>query len=117
MSTFDYATLRTDVLEILAEFGNPVVLNRSGDTEANYDPATGTFTASVPVVLNGTGVLVGYKNKEIDGTDIKATDRKLLYQGGALLIGDIYNNWRVHNINNIDPDESGTILVIAQLRK
>ncbi len=116
MSTFDYATLRDDVLEILEEFGNAIVLQRPEDG-ANYNPKSGKYTGGVKATLNGTGVLVGFKKNEINGTAIRATDRKLLYQGDALEIGDIYNNWRVHNFTNIDPDESGTILVIAQMRK
>jgi hypothetical protein len=116
MSTFDYAELRADVLEILEEFGNAITLTRANDG-ATYDPIGGTFSGGSVTALNGVGVLVGYKNSEIRGTEIKATDRKLIFQGDALLIGDLYNNWRVHSINDIDPDESGTILTIAQLRK
>jgi len=116
MSTFDYAELRADVLELLNEFGNDLTLTRGNDG-ATYNPGAGTFTGGTTSNLNGVGVLLGYSNKEIDGTEIRATDRKLLFQGDALLIGDQYNGWRVHAINNIDPDESGTILTIAQMRK
>lgn len=116
MATFDYAACRADVLEILEEFGNPVTLQRSGENVNNYNPSDGTFTGAVPTEPTGVGVLVAYNNKEIDGTEIRATDRKLLFQGDELLIGDLYGEYRVHAINNIDPDESGTILTIAQLR-
>ena len=116
MSTFDYAGLRADVLELLNEFGNPLELARAEDG-ATYDPKAGTFSGGGTTNVKGVGVLVGYGNKEIDGTTIRATDRKLLFQGGALLIGDTYNKWRVLEINNIDPDESGTLLTIAQMRK
>lgn len=116
MSTFDYAELRDDVLELLNEFGNPLTLLRAEDG-ATYDPKAGTFSGGGTTSVNGVGVLVGYSNKEIDGTTIRATDRKLLFQGAALLIGDTYNKWRVLEINNIDPDESGTLLTIAQMRK
>ena len=116
MSTFNYAELRADVLELLNEFGNPLTLLRAEDG-ATYDPGAGTFSGGGTTNVNGVGVLLGYNNKEINGTDIRATDRKLLFQGDATLIGDSYNNWRVLHINNIDPDESGTILTIAQMRK
>ena len=116
MATFDYAGLRADVLELLNEFGNDLTLTRGNDG-ATYDPGAGTFTGGTTTDLKGAGVLVGYSNKEIDGTEIRATDRKLLFLGDALLLGDQYNGWRVHAINNIDPDESGTILTIAQMRK
>ena len=116
MATFDYQECRDDVEEVLVELGIPVELDR-GNSAATYNPVTGKFEGGVVVLLNGLGVLVGYKNREIDGTEIRATDRKLLFQGDELLIGDLYKKWRVHAINNIDPDESGTILTIAQMRK
>lgn len=116
MSTFDYAALRADVLEILDEFGNFITLTRE-ESGAAYDPADGVLVGGSTVSLEGYGVLVGYMNGEINNTSIKATDRKLIFQGDALQIGDLYNDWRVHHINDIDPDESGTVLTIAQMRK
>ena len=116
MSTFDYATLRADILELLNEFGNPLTLAR-GEDGATYDPKAGTYSGGGTTDVNGVGVLLGYDNTEIDGTEIRATDRKLLLQGDALLINDLYNGYRVFQINNIDPDESGTLLTIAQMRK
>jgi hypothetical protein len=116
VSTFDYAALRDTVLELLDEFGNPLTLTRE-NAKATYDAAAGGHTGGYTAELEGSGVLVGYKNSEIDGTEIKATDRKLLFQGDALAVGDLYNGARVHAINDIDPDESGTLLTIAQMRR
>jgi len=116
MSTFDYDETRSVTLNLLNEFGNPLTLTRAQDG-ATYNAGAGTFSGGTTTTLSGVGVLVGYGSREINGTEIRATDRKLLYQGDALLIGDAYGKYRVHAINNVDPDESGTILVIAQMRK
>ena len=116
MSTFDYDDARATALELLTEFGNPITLTRINSGGA-YDPGAGGFAGGSTLVLNGIGVLLGFNNSEINGTEVRATDRKLLYQGDALIIGDTFDKWRVHAINNLDPDESGTILTTAQLRK
>ena len=116
MSTFNYPGTRATVLRLLVKFGNAITLDRKKDGSA-FDPGTGGKSGGTTTVLNGTGVLLKFHNKEIDGSNIKATDRKLLFQGDALLINDLFNGWRVHAINNLDPDESGTILTTAQLRK
>lgn len=116
MSTFDYVGMRADALELLELFGNALTLTRENDG-ATYDPGAGTYSGGTTTTLSGTGALVGYSNKELNNSEVRATDRKLLYQGDALLIGDLYGAYRVHALNNIDPDESGTILVIAQMRR
>lgn len=116
MATFDYDDARATALELLTEFGNALVLVREG-AGGVYNPGTGTIDSGVDINLNGTGVLLAFKKNEIDGTTVKATDRKLLYQGDDLQIGDLYNGWRVHEFMNLDPDESGTILTTAQMRK
>lgn len=122
MSTFDYESVRADTLALLEEFGNPLTLERKNDGAA-FDPSTGNKTGGDTTVLNGTGVLLNFSAKEIGdaarsgSSSIRATDRKLLYQGDELLVDDNFKGWRVHAINNLDPDESGTILITAQLRK
>lgn len=117
MATFDYDDARATALELLKEFGNDLTLVREDNTPANYDPITGTYPDNPDIILFGTGVLLNFKKNEIDGTNVQVTDRKLLYQGDALEIGDLFNSWRVHNFMNLDPDESGTILTTAQMRK
>jgi len=117
MSTFDYAGMRATAIKLLTKFGNPVLLIRENIAPADYNPVGGDFDAKPDTDVNGVGVLVKYKNKEIDGDTIRATDRKLLFQGDEILINDKYNGFRVNDIDNIDPDESGTILTIANMRK
>ncbi len=122
MSTFDYAGVRVTTLALLTQFGNSLTLERINDG-AVFDPSTGNKTGGTTIILNGTGVLLNFSVKEIGdaarsgATTIRATDRKLLYQGDPLLINDNFNGWRVHAIIELDPDESGTILTTAQMRK
>ena len=115
MSTFDYPGMRAATLQLLTLFGNEITLTKD-ETASTYDPVAKTFSGGAPD-LTGTGVLLAYKNFELRNTDIKTTDRKLLFQGDALIIGYKFDGWRVYQINDIDPDESGTILTIAQMRK
>ena len=121
MATFDYDALRETALALLVQFGNALTLNRApegADNAGNYDPASGEFFNTVDQSVSGTGVLVGYRKNEINQDTVRATDRKLIFQGDALKIGDTYNGWRVHQLIEIDPAETGDPLVtIAQMRK
>ena len=116
MSAF-YDDMRATTLGLLTEFGKTVELIRVSNDVGDYDPVTGTFPPAPDTILTGKGVLLDYLANEINGTSILSTDRKMLYQGDALLVDDKYNNWRVFALDNLDPDESGTILVTAQMRK
>jgi len=116
LSTFDYAAVRVTALRLLAQFGNAVALIRE-DTGGTYDPVSGGTTGGSDLTLNGTGVLLDYMAGDIDGSLVLATDRKLLYQGDALQVGDKFGAWRVLSIGDLDPDESGTLLTTAQMRR
>jgi len=111
-----YASQRATALRLLIKFGKSVSLVResSGGT---YDPGTGVTSGAVSLTLTGSGVLLNFNNSEINNDTILSTDRRLLYQGDALQIGDMYGNWRVYSVMELDPDESGTILTTAQMRK
>ena len=110
----DYTNARVSTLKLLTKFGKPIVLTRE---QGSYDPEAGTDSNASTLNLNGVGVLLNYKKNEIALGTVKATDRKLLFQGDELNISDYYGKWRVHTLSNLDPDESGTILTTAQLRK
>lgn len=112
----DYTKARAATLKLLTGFGKVLVLTRD-ESGSTYDPVSGQYTGGSTLNLNGVGVLLGYKRGELNNDTVLATDRRLLFQGDALEIGDKYNGWRVHNLDNLDPDESGTILTTAQLRK
>lgn len=112
-----YGEMRETAQELLNEFGKPVTLGRTGENAGNYAPTSGDFTGAAPVSLGGTGVLVAFNRDEIDGTQVTATDRKLIYVGDPLEVGDTFDGYRIHSLNVVDPDESGTIVTIAQVRR
>lgn len=116
MATFDYGSIRTTTLSLLAQFGNALTLERVNEGGV-FDPTTGHVIGGTTTILSGTGVLLNFDITELGDANIRATDRKLLYQGDPLAVNDNFKGWRVHAINELDPDESGTILITAQMRK
>lgn len=110
----------------LADAVQPVAGMRKVSGE--YDPDLGGETPETIVTYMGRGVLGSYLSKEIDGSLIQTTDKKLLVlqnelfvsEGGmptavpaAPAIGDIVNGLRVMNVS-ADPAEATWT---AQLRK
>ena len=93
-----------------------------------YDPELGGETPETTVTYAGRGVLGSYLSKEIDGSLIQTTDKKLLVLQNELFvsegaappavpaapaIGDIINGLRVMNVSADPADATWT----AQLRK
>ena len=111
-----YTSQRATALKLLTKFGKTITLTRS-DSGGVYDPDTGITSGGSILTLSGVGVLLNYKNNEINSGTVLTTDRKLLFQGDILEIDDNYNGWRVYDLMNLDPDESGIIITTAQLRK
>ncbi|RMP62315.1 hypothetical protein ALQ18_01238 [Pseudomonas marginalis pv. marginalis] len=93
-----------------------------------YDPDLGGETPETTLTYTGRGVLGSYLSKEIDGTLIQSTDKKLLVLQNELFvseaglptavpalpaIGDIINGLRVMGVSADPADATWT----AQLRK
>jgi len=93
-----------------------------------YDPDLGGETPETTITYMGRGVLGSYLSKEIDGSLIQTTDKKLLVLQNELFvseadsptavpaepaIGDIVNGMRVMNVSADPADATWT----AQLRK
>jgi len=93
-----------------------------------YDPDLGGETPATTITYMGRGVLGSYLSKEIDGSLIQTTDKKLLVLQNELFvseaglpttasaspaIGDIVNGMRVMNVSADPTDATWT----AQLRK
>lgn len=93
-----------------------------------YDPNLGGETPETTLTYTGRGVLGSYLSKEIDGSLIQSTDKKLLVLQNELfvseaglptavpalpVIGDIINGLRVMNVSADPADATWT----AQLRK
>lgn len=77
----DYAEDRADADELIDEFGQDGVLRQATSTGPNYDPTPGA-PDDHPVVF----VVLDYANREIDGTRVLATDKKVYLAAGGLTI-------------------------------
>lgn len=116
MGAFDYSAVRATARAILAEFGGELVLTR-GQDGGTYDPETGSMSGGATLELEGVGVLVPFNSRELINSTIKITDKKLIFSGDALQVGDMLGQWRAVTINDIDPDGSGSVVTIAQMRR
>jgi hypothetical protein len=110
----DYANLRKTAERLIKTNGKAITLQR--ETDGAYDPTTGG-TTTISSSASGYGILLNFSNSEIDGTTILSSDRKLIYSGEAPQVDDRYINERVVSVNPLDPDETGAIIYICQLRK
>lgn len=110
----------------LADAVQPVAGMRKVSGE--YDPDLGGEAPETTVTYMGRGVLGSYLSKEIDGSLIQTTDKKLLALQNELFvsedgmptavpaapaIGDIVNGMRVMNVSADPADATWT----TQLRK
>lgn len=81
MATFDYAESKADADELIEEFGQSGYIRRTPTTGTAYNPTQGT-----PVDHACTFVVTDYTTREIDGTRVLSTDKKVLLAKGALTI-------------------------------
>jgi hypothetical protein len=65
------------VTHLLRERGETLSVARSGGPQT-YNAATGTMTGGTPVQGTFRGVFINYEDKDVDGTHVQMTDRKLL---------------------------------------
>lgn len=80
MATFDYAEMRDVAEELIAEFGMTGAIRRSTQSGPSYDPVvTDTDYACQLVVMN-------YEDREVDGTLILSTDKKIYISTQGLSI-------------------------------
>ena len=116
MAAFDYGPVRATVEAVLGKFGKALILTRKGNG-GDLDPLTGKKTGGVDLPRNGVGVVTRFARMEIDGDAVLSTDKKLLWSGDSLAVGDIYDGLRVHDLHVVDPNQTGDILTVAQMRK
>lgn len=74
--SFDYGTTAATAARLIARFGSKVVLTRS--VPGAYDPATGAPAAPTVTMQNVDAVVLDFPQSYIDGTLIRAGDRKVL---------------------------------------
>lgn len=75
-----YKGLQNTATQLISDKGQVVVITHT--EEGAYDPSTGLIS-SVTTIQNGTGVLLDYGNREIDGTIVTIQDKKLLLSATA----------------------------------
>lgn len=76
MTAFDYSKTKTTANTMLKKFGQQVTLSHAA--AGTYDPATGGLTGGSTTTQYGTGAVVEWDNKQIDGALIRSTDKRLL---------------------------------------
>lgn len=117
MSAFDYATSASTARRLLAQFGAPATIKRTG--AAVYNPATGT---SVPAVtqLPTTAAVFAMPQKYINGTLVLEGDQQAYCDPGVpVLQGDVFNwqgkDYQVVNVKPLAP-AGVPVLFEAQIR-
>jgi len=114
-----YDDMAATALELLAEFGRPVILLRV--TGASTHPITGAVTDGVDSNLLTTGLITTYAENMIDGTRIMQGDRELVLSNehepaptDKPVIGG--EEWAIVGINTVSP--AGTDVVYkCQVRR
>jgi len=86
--SFDYSGLQSTAIRLIQRFGKDVEFSRASG--ATFDPVAGEYTGGTTVTVSGKCVQTKFDKSEIDGTLIKATDIKLLFEPdqGEPLIND-----------------------------
>lgn len=106
------------VKEALQEDGASVTLIRKKSTVDDYTPGL-DLVDPTPVNIVGFGLFANYSSPmfaEVTGTNIIEGDRKLLFSGPDVEVGDVYGSERVVSVNSIAPDDGDSILQICKLR-
>lgn len=78
--SFDYSRAATSSLRLLERYGRKALLRRTKTGE--YDPATGK-TSQKSVDHEAICVFLGYQQRDIDGTVIRAGDQRVLMAPNA----------------------------------
>lgn len=81
MSTFDYARIKATADRLIARFGQAATLRVRTTTGPAYNPTEGAAVDHACQV-----VVTAYDKRDIDGTRILETDRKVMLAAGSLTI-------------------------------
>ncbi|KQW79720.1 hypothetical protein [Brevundimonas sp. Root1279] len=82
MSTFNYAASVATANRLIEKFGQDGAIRREGPkTGTAYDPDDGQ-----PQDIPARFVMVGYRSNEIDGTRVRASDKKVLMAPGSFTV-------------------------------
>lgn len=116
---FDYAALASKSAALLSKFGRDVTRRRV--TRGAYDTSQGSAANAGQADATFKGALLDFGTREVDGTLVKSTDKKLLLEAsGAPLASDTFLvgglEYAVVSVKEISP--AGTpVLYEVQLRK
>lgn len=95
-----------DVAALLQEEGSDLTVTRPGATI--YDAATATVTEAASTTFVLRGLFVNYKDKDVDGTVIRANDRRMLASArgatGAPQVGDMVAGYRIEHVRAFAPN-------------
>ena len=112
MAAFDYDEMVDLADELVAEFGQTGAVRRTPQTGTGYNPTDGT-----PVNHTAVFAVIDYSSRDIDGTRVLATDKRVIMGVGALTItpattdllveagGGVY---KIVNVSPINP--AGTVV-------
>lgn len=113
MAAFDYSGVIATAKSLINKFGKTIykisTIPPINEWEASTD--------GTPIAVKG--VMIAYKNNEIDGTLIKATDKKILTYD-EVSVGDKIKDEEVHyNVVNVDTiaPANDKLLYKVQVRK
>jgi hypothetical protein len=97
--------LATDTARLIATHGRSVSFARTNSGGA-YNTKTGVVSGGSTVTYSGTGIFLQYRANEVDGTNVRADDRRLLLSPAGLAqtptIGDIVDgDMRIIDIRTV----------------
>ncbi len=109
---FDYSALRNTAITLINKFGRTATRRVVTNSGSEFDPTQ--TNVDTPIV----GAFVGFSNREIDGTLILATDKKMISYDSVAIddkIIDASIKYVVKNVDTINPGDTVLIYKI-QLR-
>lgn len=106
---------------LMVRFGSDMTLTRAVLADPAYDPATGEMEATTPGTFTVRGVFIDYRDREIDGTLVRAGDRKLLIDAAGSdttpEIGDRVDGMRVQPHIRVYAPNGTAIAWACQMRR
>lgn len=110
-----YDEMAAVALELLREFGQPVIIART--TAGSYDPGTGVESDPVTASQAGSAVVREYDRRFIDGAMIMAGDKRVILAASGLTFapmpGDsvMAGGGMLHVVSVLERNPAGTPLV------
>lgn len=119
MASFDYAKSKVTADRLIARFGQTGKIRRPSKTGPAYDPTEGS-----PNDKACKFVVLEYENREVDGSRVLQTDKKVLLAAGGLAFAPALSDRLLiggveHSLINVKPlSPAGSVVFYeAQARK